>query len=41
MILLRTCVQMQTQVLGGQYPDTESSLETLTEWEMQSIELGH
>ena len=35
-VLLQTCAQMQTQVLGGQHPDTELSLESLAEWEMES-----
>ena len=36
-LLLKECFQLQTHKLGPQHPDTESSLETLNKWQMESL----
>jgi len=38
--LMETCFQLRKQILGGHHPDTESSLETLDDWQMGNIEIG-
>jgi len=38
--LMRTCFQLQKQALGPHHSDTESSLETLNEWQLEGIEIG-
>ena len=38
--LMETCIQLRKRILGDRHPDTESSLETLTKWQMENIEIG-
>jgi hypothetical protein len=35
LLLVGTCFQRQKRVLGYYHPDTESSLESLNEWQMK------
>jgi hypothetical protein len=37
--LMETCFQLRTRILGAHHPDTESSLEALTQWQMENIEI--
>lgn len=37
--LIETCFQLRKQILGGHHPDIESSLEALTQWQMENIEI--
>lgn len=37
--LIETCFQLRKQILGGRHPDIESSLEALTQWQIESIEI--
>jgi hypothetical protein len=39
--LMETCFQLRKQILGSHYPDTESSLGTSTQWQMENMEIGY
>jgi hypothetical protein len=38
--LMETSLRLRKRILGDRHPDTESSLKTLTEWQMENIEIG-
>jgi len=37
-VMVKACIQLQKRILGP-YPNTESSLEALNEWQMENIEM--
>ncbi|PSN59257.1 hypothetical protein BS50DRAFT_508857, partial [Corynespora cassiicola Philippines] len=39
LLLMRTCSQARERVLGYGHPDTESSLATLNEWQMEAKQM--
>lgn len=38
--LMETCIKLRKQILHHDHPDTKSSIETVTEWQIEYLEIG-